>query len=104
MERSAGLMSANRSAAGANFSLIAVVTNSTVKGANANEECSIKVSTEPGTFPPGTFPVGLQGGFKINIYWLAENAVTSIEQLERFYLERMKPTGERVRSIQSFGQ
>ena len=40
---------------------------------------------------------------KINIYWLAENAGTSVEQLERFYLKRMEPTGERVRNIQSFG-
>jgi len=40
---------------------------------------------------------------KINIYWLAENAGTSVEQLERFYLKRMEPTDERVRNIQSFG-
>ena len=40
---------------------------------------------------------------KVNIYWLAENAGTSVEQLERFYLKRMEPTGERVRNIQSFG-
>lgn len=40
---------------------------------------------------------------QINIYWLAENAGTSVEQLERFYLKRMEPTDERVRNIQSFG-
>lgn len=40
---------------------------------------------------------------KVNIYWLAENAGTSVEQLERFYLKRMEPTDERVRNIQSFG-
>ncbi|GAB5471476.1 MAG: hypothetical protein Kilf2KO_45060 [Rhodospirillales bacterium] len=40
---------------------------------------------------------------KVNIYWLAENAGTSVEQLERFYLKRMEPKGERVRNIQSFG-
>ena len=40
---------------------------------------------------------------KVNIYWLAENVGTSVEQLERFYLKRMEPTGERVRNIQSFG-
>jgi hypothetical protein len=40
---------------------------------------------------------------KVNIYWLAENAGTSVEQLERFYLKRMEPTGEKVRNIQSFG-
>jgi flagellar motor protein MotB len=39
---------------------------------------------------------------QINIYWLAENAGTSVEQLERFYLKRMEPTDERVRNIQSF--
>lgn len=39
---------------------------------------------------------------KVNIYWLAENAGTSVEQLERFYLMRMEPTGERVRNIQAF--
>jgi hypothetical protein len=40
---------------------------------------------------------------KVNIYWLAENAGTSVEQLERFYLKKMEPTGEKVRNIQLFG-
>lgn len=40
---------------------------------------------------------------KVNIYWLAENAGTSVEQLERFYLKRMEPTDERVRNIQLYG-
>lgn len=29
---------------------------------------------------------------KVNIYWLVENAGTSVEQLERLYLKRMEPT------------
>lgn len=41
---------------------------------------------------------------KVNIYWLAENAGTSVEQLERFYLKRMEPSNARVRNIQSFGE
>jgi len=37
---------------------------------------------------------------KINIYWLAENAGTSVDQLERFYLKGQAPSSERVRNIQ----
>jgi hypothetical protein len=40
---------------------------------------------------------------KVNIYWLAENAGTSVEQLERFYLKNLAPSSEKVRNIQSFG-
>jgi hypothetical protein len=43
----------------------------------------------------------LQGSAgKINIYWLAENAGTSVDQLERFYLKGQAPSSERVRNIQ----
>ena len=40
---------------------------------------------------------------KVNIYWLAENAGTSVEQLERFYLRNLAPSSAKVRNIQSFG-
>jgi len=40
---------------------------------------------------------------KVNIYWLAENAGTSVEQLERFYLKNLGPTTAKVRNIQTFG-
>lgn len=40
---------------------------------------------------------------KVNIYWLAENAGTSVEQLERFYLKNLAPSSAKVRNIQSFG-
>jgi hypothetical protein len=40
---------------------------------------------------------------KVNIYWLAENAGTSVDQLERFYLKNLAPSAAKVRSIQSFG-
>jgi hypothetical protein len=43
----------------------------------------------------------LRSAGKINIYWLAENAGTSVEQLERFYLKGLAPSSERVRNIQS---
>lgn len=38
---------------------------------------------------------------KANIYWLASNAGTSVEQLERFYLKGSAPSAARVRNIQS---
>ena len=41
---------------------------------------------------------------KVNIYWLAENAGTSVEQLERFYLKNLAPSSAKVRNIQSFGK
>ena len=40
---------------------------------------------------------------KVNIYWLAENAGTSVDHLERFYLKNLAPSAARDRSIQSFG-
>ncbi len=40
---------------------------------------------------------------KVNIYWLAENAGTSVDQLERFYLKNLAPSSAKVRNIQSFG-
>jgi integrase len=40
---------------------------------------------------------------KVNIYWLAENAGTSVKQLERFYLKNLAPSSAKVRNIQSFG-
>lgn len=41
---------------------------------------------------------------KVNIYWLAENAGTSVEQLERVYLKNLAPSSAKVRNIQSFGE
>ncbi|MBM1222538.1 phage integrase SAM-like domain-containing protein [Ponticoccus sp. SC2-23] len=38
----------------------------------------------------------------VNIYWLAENAGTSVDQLERFYLKNMEPTTAKVKNLQSF--
>ena len=40
---------------------------------------------------------------KVNIYWLEENAGTSVDQLERFYLKNLAPSTAKVRNIQSFG-
>jgi hypothetical protein len=40
---------------------------------------------------------------KVNIYWLAENAGTSVDQLERFYLKNLAPSAAKVRNTQSFG-
>jgi hypothetical protein len=42
---------------------------------------------------------GSQG--KVNIYWLAKNAGTSVEQLERFYLKNMGMSSEQVRNLQT---
>jgi integrase len=36
---------------------------------------------------------------KVNIYWLAKNAGTSVDQLERFYLKNMAPTQEMVENL-----
>jgi len=38
---------------------------------------------------------------KVNIYWLAKNAGTSVDQLERFYLKNMALSPEQVRNLQS---
>ena len=40
---------------------------------------------------------------KVNIYWLAKNAGTSVEQLERFYLKNMEPSAEQVENLQTLG-
>ena len=40
---------------------------------------------------------------KVNIYWLAKNAGTSVEQLERFYLKNMELNDEIVQNLQTFG-
>lgn len=38
---------------------------------------------------------------KVNIYWLAKNAGTSVDQLERFYLKNMGLSPQQVRNLQS---
>lgn len=43
----------------------------------------------------------LQSEGKVNIYWLAQNAGTSVDQLERFYLKGLAPSTARVRNIQT---
>ena len=40
---------------------------------------------------------------EVNIYLLAKNAGTSVEQLERFYLKNLAPSAEKVRNLQTFG-
>lgn len=40
---------------------------------------------------------------KVNIYWLAKNAGTSVEQLERFYLKNMELSAEQVENLQTVG-
>lgn len=39
---------------------------------------------------------------QVNIYWLAKNAGTSVDQLERFYLETMALCPEQVWNLQAF--
>lgn len=41
---------------------------------------------------------------KVNIYWLAKNAGTSVEQLERFYLKNMELSAEQVENLQTLGE
>ena len=41
---------------------------------------------------------------KVNIHTLAQNAGTSVDQLERFYLKRMAPTKEMIRNLQYTGE
>jgi hypothetical protein len=43
----------------------------------------------------------IQSAGKVNIYWLAQNAGTSVDQLERFYLKGLAPSAARVRNIQT---
>ena len=40
---------------------------------------------------------------KVNIDWVAENAGTSVDKLERVYLKNLAPSTAKVRNIQSFG-
>jgi len=40
---------------------------------------------------------------KVNIYWLAKNAGTSVEQQERFYLKNMELSAEQVENLQTLG-
>ena len=37
---------------------------------------------------------------KVNIYTLAKNAGTSVDQLERFYLKNMAPTKDMIENLQ----
>jgi integrase len=41
---------------------------------------------------------------KINVHWLAKNAGTSVDQLERFYLKNMAPTQEMVENLHYRGE
>jgi hypothetical protein len=41
---------------------------------------------------------------KVNIYTLAKNAGTSVEQIERFYARNLPISAELVRNLQSFGE
>ena len=41
---------------------------------------------------------------KVNIYWLAKNAGTSVDQLERFYLKGMALSEEQIQNLHSFGE
>jgi len=41
---------------------------------------------------------------KVNIYNLAKNAGTSVEQIERFYAKHLPLSGELAENIQSFGE
>jgi len=40
---------------------------------------------------------------KVNLYSLARNAGTSVDQLERFYLKSMAPTRELIENLQTYG-
>lgn len=40
---------------------------------------------------------------KVNLYTLAKNAGTSVDQLERFYLKNMAPSKELIRNLQTYG-
>jgi hypothetical protein len=40
---------------------------------------------------------------KVNMYTLAKNAGTSVDQLERFYLNKMAPTKELIENLQYRG-
>ena len=40
---------------------------------------------------------------RVNIFNLAKNAGTSVEQIERFYARHLPLSGEMARNLQSFG-
>ena len=40
----------------------------------------------------------------MNIHTLAQNAGTSVDQLERFYLKRMAPTPEMIENLHTTGE
>jgi hypothetical protein len=40
---------------------------------------------------------------RVNLYTLAKNAGTSVDQLERFYLKNMAPTSDIIRNLQTRG-
>jgi hypothetical protein len=40
---------------------------------------------------------------KVNIYTLAKNAGTSVEQIERFYARNLPISAELVKNLQSYG-
>ena len=40
---------------------------------------------------------------KVNIFVLAKNAGTSVNQLERFYLRHLDPNDDIVKNLQTFG-
>jgi hypothetical protein len=41
---------------------------------------------------------------KVNIFNLAQNAGTSVEQIERFYAKHLPPSREMAKNLQSFGE
>jgi hypothetical protein len=41
---------------------------------------------------------------KVNIYTLAKNAGTSVQQIERFYARNLPLSAELVENLQSFGE
>ena len=60
-----------------------------------------RASMERSFIPFGTRLRKSEG--EVNIYLLAKNAGTSVEQLERFYLKNLEPSAEKVRNLQTFG-
>jgi integrase len=46
----------------------------------------------------------VNSGGKVNLFSLAKNAGTSVDQIERFYARYLPLTGEMVRNLQSFAE
>ena len=46
----------------------------------------------------------LQASGKVNIFNLAKNAGTSVEQIERFYAKHLPLSREMAKNLQSFGE